>query len=207
MNIKRVFHLLGRVWILGCVLPSLQAFAKSETSWLSDTGPGPFAFIEWNPAAIKDKTVGINGEYMVVDGVAFGGLIKLSDVRTEHTSLRSASLGLSVTQYFTEDYLSGLFARGDFSVFFDQYRVKEQIGTDRYPEYEVESGLNPGVSLGALLGYRFMFTRRITGSAGYGAIRNIPTFFQGVSSGMASAYTGQKGDWRFEVHAGIGVAL
>jgi hypothetical protein len=187
-----------------------SAFAKSAKSAVgeSDSGLGPFAFVEWNPAALKDKAAQINGEYLVIDGVSFGTLVRIVDSTSGGFELRSLSVGGTVTQYFFEQTLQGLFARGDFSVFVDRYKVidKDQAAPGLEQSYR-ETGYNTGVSIGLLAGYRAMLTEHITGSAGYGVIRNMPDFFASRGSSLQPAYAGNKGDWRFDVQVGLGVAF
>lgn len=189
---------------------ALAKSAKLTNSAVSESGSGlgPFAFVEWNPAALKDKAAQINGEYLVIDGVSFGSLFKIVDSRNTGFELKSLSVGGTVTQYFFEQTLQGLFARGDFSIFVDRFKViyRDQTAPGQEQSYR-ETGYNTGASIGLLAGYRAMLTEHITGSAGYGVIRNMPDFFASRGSSLQSAYVGNKGDWRFDVQVGVGVAF
>jgi hypothetical protein len=186
------------------------AYAKSAKSAVSESGSGlgPFAFVEWNPAALKDKAAQINGEYLVIDGVSFGTLVRIVDSSNAGFEMKSLSVGGTVTQYFFDQTLQGLFARGDISVFVDRYKVidRDQAAPGLEQSYR-ETGYNTGVSIGLLAGYRAMLTEHITGSAGYGVIRNMPDFFASRGSSLQPAYVGNKGDWRFDVQVGLGVAF
>ncbi len=183
----RLFLLLGCMW-------SSAATAQEVM--------GPFAFVEWNPAAIKDDTVSLSGEYLVIDGVAFGTAVKVSDKKSDGYQLTSVNVGALATQYFFESTLKGFFLRGEVGFFGDRFRaVVEEDGSQ-----VEESGFVFGASLGGLAGYRFLLTEHLTGSAGYGVTRNIPDFFK-RSSSLNASYIGDKGDWRFEVLAGLGVSF
>jgi hypothetical protein len=201
MKTCRLLLPLARLLVL-CQLafPVDLLMASSNLSGGSD---GPMAFVEWNPAAIREQTVAVSGEYLVVDGVAFGALLQVTDFDRSQYSRTSVQLGASVTQYPFSSTLNGLYLRGTASVFGDQFRAVQ-------PEEEgdiVESGMVFGAAFGAQAGYRFMFTEHITGSAGYGLVRNVPEFFSSSISDLNSAYRSERGEWRLDVHAGIGVSL
>jgi hypothetical protein len=201
---------MGRFFPLVFALSFQSAYAKSAKSAVSESGSGlgPFAFVEWNPAVLKDKAAQINGEYLVIDGISFGTLVRIVDSSNGGFEMKSLSVGGTVTQYFFDQTLQGLFARGDFSVFVDRYKVidRDQAAPGLEQSYR-ETGYNTGVSIGLLAGYRSMLTEHITGSAGYGVIRNMPDFFASRGSSLQPAYVGNKGDWRFDVQVGLGVAF
>lgn len=188
--------------------PAYAAALKADADSQSSSGRDQFAFVEWNPAALKEKTLQIGGEYLILDGVAFGTLIKVRDSDEDSIELTSGSLGATVTQYFFSQTLQGLFVRGDASLFLDRYRYERGANSDRSLNERVrESGYNTGVSLGLMSGYRAALTNHLTGSAGYGVVRNIPDFFDSSSAIHRSRYAGYKGDWRFEVQVGVGVSF
>lgn len=197
--------------LAACCFWSGQAQAvavKGENLPASSSSSGTFAFVEWNPAALKDNTAQVNGEYLILDGVAFGTLIKAKDSDDSEVKLTSVSVGATLTQYFFEQTLEGLFARGDVSVFFDRYRYVEGVESNRsFAEPVERSGYNTGASLGLLAGYRASLTDHITGSAGYGVIRHIPDFFDKSIADKGGRYVGYKGDWRLEVQVGLGVSF
>jgi hypothetical protein len=207
---QRFFALSCGTLSLLADVPGMAAAPNGISATGSGGSAGVFSFVEWNPAALKEKTVQLNGEYLILDGVAFGTLVKVTDVNEDGVELRTFALGGTVTQYFFSQTLDGLFLRGDVSVFLDQYKV---VGSD--PSLSAvdrsirvqDSGYNTGASLGLLGGYRAKLTEHITGSAGYGVVRNLPDFFRSGSAGLQSRYAGFKGDWRFEVQVGVGVSF
>lgn len=192
---------MGR-W-LGGVLGFIGGVNHSVGSAASGDLSGPLAFVEWNPAAIQDQTVAVLGEYLVVDSISFGALVHVTDKESKGYDRSSISLGGTLTQYPFSTTLQGLYLRGSMSFFGDQFRVVKPEETGDL----VESGVVLGAAFGAQAGYRFMFTEHITGSAGYGVVRNVPEFFSNSIADLNPTYRSERGEWRFDVQAGIGVSL
>ncbi len=201
----RVLH-CGLFLCLGSEVAAASAVRSDSVG--SQPRTGPLAFVEWNPAALKDHTAQVNGEYLVLDGVAFGTLVKVRDFEDERERLTSVSLGATLTQYFFEETLQGLFLRGDASLVVDKYRVEVGVDGDRsLGERLEEKGYNTGLNLGLMSGYRAALTNHLTGSAGYGVVRSIPDFFDGRPTQASRRYSTYNDTWRFEVQVGLGVSF
>lgn len=187
----------------GAILAAVGGTIPSGASAAAGDLSGPLAFVEWNPAAIREQTVAVSGEYLVVDSVAFGALVHVTDKESKGYERTSVGLGGTLTQYPFSTTLQGLYVRGSVSFFGDQFRVVKPEETGDL----VESGVVFGAAFGAQAGYRFMFTEHITGSAGYGVVRNVPEFFSSSVADLNPTYRSERGEWRFDVQAGIGVSL
>lgn len=172
---------------------SLRAFG-AEVSQI-----GPVALIEWNPADLRNQSVSIRGEYLLIDGIAFGGHVRVTDKEVENFEKAGVMFGGNVTQYLADVSLRGPFLRAEINLFGDQFSARQ--GDLQ------ESGYVYGATVGGVLGYRYEFSQRIIGSAGYGFVRNLPDFFGTGSSTSNQLYRSDLGEWEFDILASVGVSL
>lgn len=200
------------LWLLPVfLLPSLAFGVTRDEPPAADPGAGarvgtsrktarsgPYALIEWNPADLAFGRVRGGGEYVIVDGFAFGGAFEYQ--KKDEPDWRSAStaVGVTATQYFESQALRGNFLRGEIDVFGTEFSTKKR-GAEKETIF--------GVNLGADLGYRFSLSERFTGAAAYGVRRVVPDFFATSGDGVEKDFTDNTKRWDFRVQLSLGVTL
>jgi hypothetical protein len=160
---------------------------------------GPFAVVEWNPADLLFDRVRVQGEYVIVDGFAFGGLAEYQKQSNKDYRHATTAVGVTATQYFESQALRGAFIRGEMAGAGSVFERKDV-------EISQEQGVY-GLSLGADLGYRFLITERLTGGASYGARRVVPDFFGTQGESPMEDWRAHNKVWTMRVQATLGVAL
>jgi hypothetical protein len=160
---------------------------------------GTFAVLEWNPADLLWERVHFSGEYVVVDGFAFGGMANYQKQDSETYRHATTSAGVTATQYFESQTLRGPFVRGEFAGTGSVFTRKDVEVAQEQAVY--------GMSLGADLGYRFAITNRFTGAASYGARRVVPDFFTTQGDSPVEDWKSHNKLWTMRVQLCLGVTL
>lgn len=164
---------------------------------LSKSSPA-MSVIEWNPADLNENKIRANMEYIVIDGFAFGVSAEFQKRDEEKWRQSIGALGISATQYFQSQTLSGPFIKGETSVFGTEY---EQILPEK------DGGSLFGLGLEANLGYRFDITERFSGAAGYGVRRNLPGFFSADYASVSEVYRNNTRQWEPRINLSLGMLL
>jgi hypothetical protein len=161
---------------------------------------GVYKTLEFNPADLLSERLRFSGEYLVVDGLSFGGVFEAQ--RQETDLWRHSTIGASVTlsQYFTSQSLKGPFLRGELGAMGSVFRVHSEEGNafDRAVY---------GANLGMDMGYRVNFGNYFTTHAAYGVRRVVPDFFGTQGDQAKSAYEARTKIWTMRVLLALGVAL
>ena len=160
---------------------------------------GTYAVLEWNPADLLWERVHVSGEYVVVDGFAFGGMAHHQKQDGNAYKHATTAVGITATQYLESQTLRGSFLRGEFAGMGSVFTRKDVAVTQEQAVY--------GMSLGADLGYRFSITNRITGAASYGALRTVPDFFTTQGETPLEDWKAHNKLWTMRVKLALGVTL
>jgi hypothetical protein len=159
---------------------------------------GIFSALEFNPADLLNERLRITGEYLIVDGFAFGGVFEGQKRGTSlwrHTTLTA---GVTASQYFLSQTLNGPFVRGEVGGMGSVFRLNQSESLDKAVY---------GANFGLDLGYRMNFGSRFTSHAAYGVRRAVPDFFgtQGVNA--VKEYESRTKNWTMRVLLAMGVSL
>jgi hypothetical protein len=190
--------------------PARTEIPKSERSsegLRSSARKGTYALIEWNPADLFFDRLRLQGEYVIVDGFAFGGLAEFQKQRTDAYRHSTFAAGINVIQYFESQTLSGPFVRGEMAgigTVFERKDAAVPFGQDA--PVTQEQGVY-GLMMGADLGYRFLLSSRVTGGASYGVRRVVPDFFTTQGDSPIEDWKAQNKVWTARVQATLGLAL
>lgn len=159
---------------------------------------GPYALLEWNPADLAYNRVRFSGEYVIVDGFAFGGVGEFQQQDKSDWRFSTTAVGVTATQYLESQSLRGPYIKGEINAFGTQFNTKQKNATDQ---------MVYGVGLGMDLGYRFLIGQNFTGGASYGARRAVPDFFATSGNNTQKEYLERTRIWDFRVQLNLGVAL
>lgn len=206
-------HALRAGLVAAALVPALPAHAVTEEDLPPSGGSTPrspnlaspsarsgtYAVLEWNPADLLWERVHVSGEYVVVDGFAFGGMANYQKQNSDAYKHATTSAGVTATQYFESQTLRGPFIRGEFAGMGSVFTRKDVEVTQEQAVY--------GMSLGADLGYRFAISNRFTGSASYGARRVVPDFFTTQGDSPVEDWKAHNKVWTMRVQVGLGVTL
>ena len=165
----------------------------------SSASKGPYALIEWNPADLMWERIHVSGEYVIVDGFAFGGMAEYQKQSDDKYTHATSAAGVTATQYIESQTLKGTFLRGEMA-------AMGSIFTRKDVDVQQEQAVY-GLSLGADAGYRFLLTQRITGSASYGARRTVPDFFAATGDTPVEDWKTHNKHWTMRVQLALGVTL
>lgn len=160
---------------------------------------GTFAVVEWNPADLLWERLSVSGEYVVIDGFAFGGMAEYQKQDNEKYKHATTAVGVTATQYLESQTLRGPFLRAQFA-------GMGSVFTRKDVDVRQEQGVY-GVSLGADVGYRFAIASRITGAASYGARRVVPDFFTTQGDSPVEDWKSANKLWTMRVGLTLGVTL
>ena len=160
---------------------------------------GSVSFVEWNPADLVFEKLSFAGEYLIVDGFAFGGQAEFQRQAFDNYRHTTSSFGVSATQYFETQTLKGSFLRAEMGAIGSVFEATDGEGTREQAVY--------GLVMGADLGYRFQLSERITGSASYGARRVVPDFFLTQGDTAERDWNANNRLWTMKVKVGLGVSL
>ncbi len=158
---------------------------------------GVYSLVEWNPADLLKNRVRVAGEYLLVDGFAFGAAVEYQE--NQYRSWRCTSMLASVTatQYLQSQSLNGPYVKGEFDIY----------GADVTVRANDRNGLVFGSALGADLGYRFAFLEGVTGAASYGVRRYIPGFFETRRGTLYEFYDANTDKWEAQVQLALGLSF
>ena len=159
---------------------------------------GPYAVLEWNPADLVFNRVRFSGEYVIVDGFAFGGAGEFQQQDRSDWRYATTSVGVTATQYLESQSLRGPYIKGELNTFGTQFNTKKKNAVDQ---------MVYGVGMGMDLGYRFLIGQSFTGGASYGVRRSVPDFFATSSNNTQKEYVERTRIWDFRVQLNLGVAL
>ena len=172
--------------------PPLSSFSSSAKS-------GTFALLEWNPADLLFSRLRFSGEYVIIDGFAFGGIFEHQREDKDKFKHGTTAAGVTATQYFDSQTLRGPFVKGEIA-------AMGSVFTRKDAEEEQEKAIY-GLHMGIDGGYRFAFTERITGSASYGARRTVPDFIATQGDKAVQDWLSQNKLWTMRVQVGLGITL
>jgi|GEM_PF-669727 len=187
--------------------PSARSSSESGRSMSAGGGAGlrasaskgPYSVIEWNPADLLWGRVHLSGEYVIVDGFAFGGLAEYQKQNSEKYKHATTAVGVTATQYLESQTLRGSFLRGELA-------AMGSVFTRKDVEVQEEQGVY-GLSLGADLGYRFLISQRFTGAASYGVRRVVPDFFTTQGDSPLEDWQTANKAWSMRVQLALGIAI
>lgn len=189
------------VFVSGARCLSAFAIAPSNVtaSRNSSSSPAGMALIEWNPADLLDDRVRIDGEYIIVDGFAFGVATEFQRKLEENWNFATGGIGLTATQYLTSQTLDGLFLKGELNFFATSFEGKKAR--------QSESGTQAWMAVGADAGYRFSFVKRVTGAASYGVRRNLTEFFAPKESSNPHIVRDNIRAWEPRLQLSLGISI
>lgn len=158
---------------------------------------GVYSLVEWNPADLLKNRVRVAGEYLLVDGFAFGAAYEYQE--NQYSSWRYTSMlaSITATQYLQSQSLNGPYVKGEFDIYGADVSVRESG----------RNGFVFGSALGADLGYRFAFLERLTGAASYGVRRYIPGFFETRRGTLYEFYDENTNKWEAQVQLALGLSF
>jgi hypothetical protein len=160
---------------------------------------GTYAVVEWNPADLLWERLRLSGEYVVIDGFAFGGVAEYQKQDGDKFKHATTAVGLTATQYLESQTLRGSFLRAEFA-------GMGTVFTRKDVDVRQEQGVY-GMSFGADVGYRFAIASRITGAASYGARRVVPDFFTTQGDSPVEDWKSANKLWTMRVGLTLGVTL
>jgi hypothetical protein len=196
--------------VLNCVSLSLLTLVTFEAgaevtpalpnaTFSSTSKSGPFALIEWNPADLLFNRLRFSGEYVIVDGFAFGAIAEYQKQDLDKIQHGTTAAGITATQYFDSQTLKGPFLKGEMALMGSVFKLKDVEVSEEKAIY--------GLHLGVEGGYRFAFSDRLTGSASYGARRVVPDFVATQGDDAAKSWASQNKLWTMRVQVGLGITL
>ena len=178
---------------------SSGAVGSTGTGLRSSSSKGPYSVVEWNPADLLWDRVHLSGEYVIVDGFAFGGMAEYQKQSTDKYKHATTAVGVTATQYIESQTLRGTFLRGEIA-------AMGSVFTRKDVEVQEEQGVY-GLSLGADLGYRFLISQRFTGAASYGVRRVVPDFFTTQGDSPLEDWKTANKAWSMRVQLALGLAI
>jgi hypothetical protein len=182
-----------------CLAVTESTLPSAPITFSSSAKSGPFALIEWNPADLLFSRLRFSGEYIIVDGFAFGAMLEYQKQDFEKYQHGTSSMGVTATQYFDSQTLKGPFVKGEMAAMGSVFRIKDAEESQEKAIY--------GLHLGIEGGYRFSFSDRLTGSASYGARRVVPDFVATQGDGAVKDWVSQNKLWSMRVQVGLGITL
>lgn len=181
-------------------LPSpLPIRKKSAQAQVYQTAQGgPYSLFEFNPADLIQSRVRLNGEYIVIDGFAFGGAGECQKIVDSNWTHTNCALGISATQYLESAGMKGLYLKGEADAYGAMFKINKK---------NAKTQNLFGLSLGLDAGYRFQISERFTSAAAYGARRKIPNFFNASDSPAPQEYLDRVDLWEARIQVTLGIAL
>ncbi len=162
---------------------------------------GPFLLVEWNAADIAARRGSIRGEYVAMDGVAFGLSSFYQSRVVGDWKQKVVGAGASVAQYYQSLSLRGFFLRGEAALYFAQFEQNGCVSVE-----ESRSGRTVGFAFDLVPGYRFVLSKYITATPALGVRRIVPDFFETRESIDGRTFSNHEGVWqpRIELSVGFG---
>jgi hypothetical protein len=133
---------------------------------------GPFLLVEWNSVDVAVRRASLRGEYVAMDGVAFGVSSQYQNYFHGEWHQKVVQVGASVSQYYQSLSLRQFFLRGEAALFFAQFENGAQSGLD-----EVTRGRTLGAAFELVPGYRCVLWDRLILTPSLGVRRIVPDFF------------------------------
>lgn len=163
---------------------------------------GPFLLVEWNAMDLAQRRVSIRGEYIAMDGLAFGLSSQYQNYSEKRWSQKLVQLGTSVSQYYQSLSLTQTFLRGEAALFFSQFEKKGAgVQTEAY------RGSTVGASFELVLGYRFVLLKWLSLAPGAGVRRVVPDFFYNQESNGGRVFSDHENLWQPRVEFSVGVGF
>lgn len=197
--------IMAFVTLLVPLLSASVAFAvtgesgASVSKSASSAGGAGMSLIEWNPADLTQDRIRVDGEYIIIDGFAFGVASEFQRQMNDNWNHSTIGLGITATQYLTSQSMQGLFVKGELDLFGTSY--------DGKGEWRKESGTQAWMGVGADVGYRFLILGRLTGAASYGVRRNLPSFFSSSEKSTPNVMRDNIRAWDPRVQLCLGVSI
>lgn len=181
-------------------LPSpIPARKKTSQAQVSQTAQGgPYSLFEFNPADLMQSRVRLNGEYIVIDGFAFGGAGECQKIIDSNWTHTNCAIGISATQYLESAGMKGLYLKGEADAYGAIFKINKK---------NAKNQTLFGLSLGLDAGYRFQISERITSAAAYGVRRKIPNFFNASDAAAPQEYLDRIDLWEARIQVTLGIAL
>lgn len=185
------------VALFSLIAKAIQPEPASTVTKKPLTPLGPFTLVEWNPVDLAFSRIHLDGEYIVVDGFAFGAEAEYQKQTDKAYRQSTIVAGVTATQYFRSQTMQGIYLKGGVDVFRSGY----QIAGDSSDKSLV------GANLGLDLGYRLNFARYVTGAVSYGVRRNLPDFFSLDGNRAHPEVDAFIKPWDLRLNLSLGLAL
>jgi hypothetical protein len=163
---------------------------------------GPFLLVEWNAVDVAVRRASLRGEYVAMDGVAFGMSTQYQNYFSGEWHQKVVQLGASVSQYYQSLSLRQLFLRGDAALFFAQFENGAQGNLD-----EVTRGRTLGAAFELVSGYRFVLWDRLTLTPSLGVRRIVPDFFAMREGSQGRTFAAHEKVWQPRVEFAVGFGI
>jgi hypothetical protein len=201
MRVSRI--LLFFVMLLcGFWVPCRVLASQLDFDALLPKAPGPFLLAEWNVFDLATRRFSIRGEYVAMDGVAFGVGTFYQDFVKKEWKQKSVYAGASVSQYYQSLTLRESFLRGEAGLMLSRFENSGAVSVG-----EASRGATVAAVFDLLSGYRFVLWDSMIVTPGIGVRRIVPDFFA-MSEGVAGhTFAAHEKVWQPRVEFSVGVGF